>query len=49
MKYYKFLTDGNRGKHSRFDFTEYIPSGDQPGKWMPAIEGELEVCERGYH
>src|SRR5690606_12730484 len=20
-----------------------------PGKWMPAVEGELELCENGYH
>jgi len=27
----------------------YMPHGKRPGKWMPAIVGELEPCVRGYH
>ena len=26
-----------------------LPHDGQPGDWMPAIEGELEPCENGYH
>src|SRR5574342_18448 len=27
----------------------HLPHGDKPGEWMPAIEGDLIPCERGYH
>ena len=27
----------------------YLPKGGRPGKWMPAIRGELEACRNGYH
>ena len=49
MKYYKFLTDDNRGRYSKFDFSEYLPADGRPGKWLPEIDGELEKCENGYH
>ena len=26
-----------------------LPQGDQPGEWMPAIKGPLELCANGYH
>lgn len=26
-----------------------LPKDEQPGEWMPEIEGELIACERGYH
>ena len=34
--------------------TYYLPAKRKdgtwkPGKWMPAIEGDLELCENGYH
>ena len=34
--------------------TYYLPAKRKdgtwkPGKWMPAVEGELELCENGYH
>lgn len=48
MKYYKFLTDGNKGEYSNFDYTEYLPDGDRPGKWLPKIE-RLKLCNSGYH
>ena len=49
MRYYKFLTDDNRGRYSEFDFSEYLPADGRPGKWLPEIDGELEICENGYH
>ena len=47
-KYYKFLTEDNYGEYSGFDFTEYLPNGDEPGPWLPEVE-QLELCESGYH
>ncbi|HUV93083.1 MAG TPA: hypothetical protein VMV80_08350, partial [Anaerolineales bacterium] len=47
-KYYKFLTEDNYGEYSGFDFTEYLPNGDEPGPWLPEVE-QLELCELGYH
>lgn len=47
-KYYKFLTVDDTGEYSGFDFTEYLPKGGKPGKWMPLIEN-LVKCEAGYH
>jgi hypothetical protein len=29
--------------------TWFLPQDDQPGEWMPAIQGPLEICARGYH
>ena len=46
-KYYKFLTEDNKGRYSGFDFTEYLPA-DQPGKWLPKVD-KLEMCKSGYH
>ena len=48
MIYYKFLTVDNKGKYSKFDFTEYLPKDGKPGKWLPKIEN-IEMCESGYH
>lgn len=27
----------------------HLPTGDQPGEWMPPIEGALVLCKNGYH
>ena len=27
----------------------FLPEGKRPGRWMPAIEGDIEPCENGYH
>jgi hypothetical protein len=48
MKYYKFLTEDNKGEYSNFDYTKYLPNGDKPGKWLPKIE-IISLCEIGYH
>jgi len=48
MKYYKFLTAYNKGKFSGYDFTQYLPDRDKPGKWLPKIENPI-LCEKGYH
>jgi len=39
--YYKWLADGEP-IHGRGRYVS-------PGEWQPRIEGELEMCERGYH
>lgn len=51
-RYYKFLTRDHRGPYSGFDYTPYLPTGDEPGPWLPTIPGgkrALRTCERGYH
>ena len=48
MRYYKFLTADNRGEYSRYDFTAYLPTDDQPGPWLPVVD-EIKLCEKGYH
>ena len=47
MKYYKTLTKSGTGPYS--GVTWNLPTDDRPGKWMPKIDGELVLCERGYH
>ena len=47
--YYKFLTRENTGRYSKFDFTPYLPTGSQPGPWLPKVTGKLKECKRGYH
>ena len=47
-KYYKFLTEHNTGAYSEFDYSEYLPKGNKPGKWLPKVE-KIELCSRGYH
>ena len=47
MKYYKILISG-KSCHGG-DSTWFLPIGKKPGKWMPRIDGELKLCERGYH
>ena len=47
MRYYKILIKG-KSCHGG-DSTWFLPKGKRPGKWMPKIEGELKLCEHGYH
>ena len=47
-KYYKFLTEHNTGAYSEFDYSEYLPKGNKPGKWLPKVE-KIVLCSRGYH
>ena len=50
MKYYKFLTEDNRGEYSGYDYTPYLPKGSEPGEWLPEISIEnLKECADGYH
>jgi len=47
-KLYKVLGVGGKccnGGHGKW----HLPKGNRPGKWMPAIDGELEPCDNGYH
>ncbi len=49
-KYYKFLTADNKGEHSRFDFTPFLPHDGKPGKWLPKISAKLiDIIHCGYH
>jgi hypothetical protein len=47
--YYKVLNDNHSCVGSNMDWTEYLPDGDNPGKWTPKMRGELELCHKGYH
>ena len=48
MKLYKVLNDNKSCTSGSFDWTDYLPAGDQPGAWTPVVEN-IEICERGYH
>lgn len=48
-KYYKVIGADNKSVHGGdFDWTEYLPKGDEPGKWTPEIR-EVVPCQSGYH
>ena len=53
MKYYKALAkDGEpcNGGSGKYHLPTKRKDGSwKPGKWMPAIKGELIPCESGYH
>jgi hypothetical protein len=48
MTYYKFLTETNKGACSEFDYSDYLPKGGRPGKWIPKVK-DVAMCESGYH
>ncbi len=48
MTFYKFLSAGGKPAHGGSG-TWHLPHGKRPGKWMPAITGNLIACENGYH
>ena len=47
MKYFKILVQGKSCNGGKCDW--FLPSKGKSGKWMPNIEGDLELCARGYH
>jgi hypothetical protein len=47
VKYYKFLTADGSATHGVGKWN--LPHGDQPGEWMPDIQGEIVPCRNGYH
>ena len=48
MKLYKVL--GDNGQPCNGGAGEwFLPKGNRPGKWMPAIKGPLVPCLHGYH
>jgi len=44
---YKSLTSDLRGLYGYGDYTEYMPRGKRPGKWLPPVDPVL--CKSGYH
>jgi hypothetical protein len=46
--YYKWLTPDHRGVYGHGDYTDHLPHGKRPGKWLPPIT-DPETCRRGYH
>ena len=47
MKYYKILVQGKSCNGGKCDW--FLSSKGKPGKWMPKIDGYLQLCARGYH
>jgi hypothetical protein len=47
VKYYKFLTADGHAAHGVGKWN--LPQGDQPGEWMPDIQGGIVPCSNGYH
>jgi hypothetical protein len=49
ITYYKVISGDNQSCHGGyFDWTDYLPKGDNPGIWTPEIEN-IEECASGYH
>jgi hypothetical protein len=48
MTYYKFITNKNESPNVK-SFKWDLPTNNLPKAWMPDIEGELEICQHGYH
>jgi len=45
---YKVL--GNKGvAHHGGSGRWHLPHGKRPGKWMPAVKGDIALCSNGYH
>jgi hypothetical protein len=45
---YKWLTPDHRGVYGHGDYTDHLPHGKRPGKWLPKV-ADPETCRRGYH
>lgn len=45
--FYKSFTADLRSVYRRFNWP--LPVNGAPGEWLPAVEGELELCTNGYH
>jgi hypothetical protein len=49
MTFYKVISKDNKSKDSgNFDYTNYLPKGDEAGEWLPLIK-ELKECKSSYH
>ena len=48
MKLYKVLNTDGSAYHGGAG-SWHLPKGERPGKWMPAIVGEIVPCRNGYH
>jgi hypothetical protein len=46
--YYKWLTPDHRGTYGHGDYSDHLPHGTRPGKWLPPIT-DPRPCARGYH
>jgi hypothetical protein len=49
MELYKILSKDNGPIYGNPNFKWSLPRGKRPGEWMPPINGELVLCENGYH
>ena len=47
--FYKVISKENKALNGGdFDYTDYLPKGNKPGKWLPLIK-DLKECSNGYH
>jgi len=47
-KYYKVLNGTKAKDGGNFDYKDYLPKGNKPGKWTPKIDN-ISMCNKGYH
>lgn len=45
---YKWLTEDHRGVYGFGDYSDHLPKGKRPGRWLPKIQN-VNPCVRGYH
>lgn len=45
---YKVILNKKSCHGGTFDWTDYLPKGNRPGKWTPPID-DVSVCSFGYH
>ena len=48
MAEYKWLRPDYRGACGHGDYSEHLPRGTRPGKWLPKVAHPV-TCEAGYH
>jgi hypothetical protein len=46
--YYKWLSPQNAGVYGHGDYTDHLPHGKRPGKWLLPV-ADPRPCARGYH
>lgn len=48
--YFKWIKENGQATHvSGFDYNDYLPRNNKPGKWLPTVKGKLIKCRHGYH
>lgn len=45
----KFLNRDFTSPFQEFAYEPYMPHDGKPGKWLPPVKNQLEMCKNGYH